>query len=66
MAYAPPSGIGPVSAAKRRQQELTGPYFAALATVSTAHREAVEAFVAAVRQEAAARRVATRDNGSRR
>ncbi len=42
------------------------PYFAALATLPAAQRDAVEAFVAAVRQEAAARRVATRDNGSRR
>lgn len=65
MVYSTPREPETPSAARRRQSELHGAYHAALATLAPAHRQAVQGYVAAVRDEAAARRVSARDGSVR-
>lgn len=67
MVYSPPRESASLALAKQRQRDLHGPYHAALAALPAAHREVVQDYVAAVRMEAAARRVTARggERGSR-
>lgn len=65
MVYSPPRESASLALAKQRQRDLLGPYHAALAGLSAAHREAVVGYVAAMRDEAAARRTQARDTRGR-
>lgn len=61
MVYSPPRESASLALARQRQRDLDGDYHAALTALPAAQREAVTAYVAAVRLEAAARRVTARD-----
>jgi hypothetical protein len=61
--YSPPRDSTSLALALQRQRDLRGAYQAAVATLPAVHRQAVEAYVAAVRMEAGARRVMARGDG---
>lgn len=65
MVYSPPRESASLALAKQRRRDLTVLYRSALAALTIAHREAVQDYVAAVRQEAAARRALARDGRER-
>ncbi|MEU2203631.1 hypothetical protein AB0P19_06685 [Microbacterium oleivorans] len=61
MVYSPPREHASLALAKQRQRDMHDAYRAAVSALTADQREAVEAYVAAVRMEAGARRISARD-----